>query len=139
MKQVWFLIIVFFLLGTCVTFAAQELETAKVLAVKTYDRGRIAFWEGTIPVYDGYPFFDITLSVGQKKYVARYESPTGYFPTSWKADSEIQVRLEGRGKMSLLNHTQEVPVEIVTTHLHDCVMPNTPIGRIHSGPEVPCE
>ena len=140
MKRVSSSILVVLFLGTSLTFAESGLEPAKILSVKTYDRGRIAFWEGNIPIYDGYPFYDITLMVGQKKYVARYESPMGYYPSAWKADSEIQVRLEGRGRMTLLNNTQEVPVEIVTRHLNDCVMPNTPaIGRIHSGSEVPCE
>ena len=139
MKRVWSALIVVLFLGSSLAFAESGLETAKVLSVKKYDRGRIAFWEGNIPVYDGYSFYDITLTIGQKKYVARYESPTGYYPSRWKADNEIQVRLEGRGKMSLLNNTQEVPVDIVTTHLNDCVIPNSPIGRIHSGPEVPCE
>jgi hypothetical protein len=138
------LLIIGLLLGVTFAFAAANephgLETARILSVKTYDHGRIAFWEGHVPVYDNYPFYDITLMVGPKKYVARYESPTGYYPSSWKADSEVQIRLEGKGKMSLLNNTEEVPVEIVTTHLNDCVTPNTPpIGRIQAGSEVPCE
>ena len=142
MKRVRFLI-VSLLLGMSFAFAAEKepqgLETAKILAVKTYDHGRIAFWEGNVPVYDNYPFYDITLQVGQKKYVTRYETTTGYYPSSWKADKEIQVRLEGRGKMSLVNGTEEVPVVIVTNYLNDCVPSNTPLGRIHSGSEVPCE
>ena len=50
-------------------FAAEDVKTAKVVAVKAYDRGRIAFWEGRVPIYDGYPFYDITLAFDQKKYV----------------------------------------------------------------------
>jgi hypothetical protein len=139
MKQLRPAMIVFFLLATSLAFAAPGLETAKVLAVKEHDHGRIAFWEGHVPVYDNYPFYDITLQIGQKKYVTRYETTTGYYPSSWKADSEIQVRLVGRGRMSLVNGTEEVPVDIVTNYLNDCVPSNTPLGRIQSSPEVPCE
>src|SRR5882672_457300 len=90
------------LLLTSLALAADDVKTAKVLAVKVYDRGRIAFWEGRVPIYDGYPFYDITLGLGQKKYVVRYESMTGYYPSNWKAGREIQVRLGGKGKMFLL-------------------------------------
>ena len=139
MKQLRPSIIAFFLFATSLAFAAPGLETAKVLAVKEYDHGRIAFWEGNVPVYDNYPFYDITLQIGQKKYVTRYETTTGYYPSSWKTDSEIQVRLGGRGKMSLLNGSEEVPVVIVTNYLNDCVPSNSPLARIHSSLEVPCE
>src|ERR1700680_1486752 len=100
--------IVTLLLVTSVAFAADEVKNAKVVAVKAYDRGRIAFWEGRVPIYDGYPFYDIHLSLEQKKYVVRYESMTGYYPSKWKAGSEIQVRLGGKGKIFLLNGEEEV-------------------------------
>jgi hypothetical protein len=54
--------IVSLLLVTSLVYAASDVKTAKVFAVKAYDRGRIAFWEGRIPIYDGYPFYDITLA-----------------------------------------------------------------------------
>jgi hypothetical protein len=139
MKLLRLSIIASFLFVTSLAFAAPGLETARVLAVKAHDHGRIAVWEGHVPVYDNYPFYDITLQIGQKKYVTRYETTTGYYPSSWKADSEIQVRLEGRGRMSLVNGSEEVLVDIVTNYLNDCVPSNTPLGRIHSSPEVPCE
>src|ERR1700674_995488 len=87
------------LLMTSLVCAAGDVKTAKVLAVKAYDRGRIAFWEGRVPIYDGYPFYDIPLTLDQKKSVVRYESMTVYNPASWKAGREIQVRLGGKGKM----------------------------------------
>jgi hypothetical protein len=54
-----------------------------------------------------------TLSLGEKKQVVRYESLTGYYPSSWRVGSEIRVRLQGKGKMFLLDQTEEVPSEIV--------------------------
>ena len=92
--------IISMLLVTSLVYAADDVKTAKVLAVKAYHRGRIAFWEGRVPIYDGYPFYDITLALDQKKYVVRYESMTGYFPSSWKAGNEIQVRLGARNRCS---------------------------------------
>jgi hypothetical protein len=48
--------IVSMLLFASFAYAASDVKTAKVLAVKAYDRGRIAFWEGRVPIYDGYPY-----------------------------------------------------------------------------------
>jgi hypothetical protein len=127
------------LLATSLVFAANGAQTAKVLAVKTYERGRIAFWEGRVPISDGYPFYDITLSLGQKKYVVRYESMTGYFPSKWKAGSEIQVRLEGKGKMFLFNGEEEVLATIYNGHLQECVPSSGRPTVTGAGPQVPCE
>jgi hypothetical protein len=82
--------IISMLLVTSLVCAADDVKTARVLAVKAYDRGRIAFWEGRVPIYDGYPFYDITLAFNEKKYVVRYESMTGYYPSSWKAGREVR-------------------------------------------------
>ncbi|SRR6266849_4960149 len=133
------LAIVTALLVTSIAYAADDVKTAKVLAVKAYDRGRIAFWEGRVPVYDGYPFYDITLALGQKKYVVRYESMTGYYPSSWKAGREIQVRLDGKGKMYLLNGEEEVLALIYNGHLQDCVPTAGRPTTMGAGPQVPCD
>jgi hypothetical protein len=131
--------IVTLLLVTSVAFAADEVKNAKVVAVKAYDRGRIAFWEGRVPIYDGYPFYDITLSLEQKKYVVRYESMTGYYPSKWKAGSEIQVRLGGKGKIFLLNGEEEVLAMIYNGHLQDCVPSSGRPTTTGAGPQVPCD
>jgi len=135
--------IVSMLLMTSLLSAASDVKTAKVLAVKAYDRGRIAFWEGRVPIYDGYPFYDITLVLlqkdDQKKYVVRYESMTGYYPSSWKAGREIQVRLGGKGKMFLLNGEEEVLATIYNGHLQDCVPSSGRPTNIGAGPQVPCD
>ena len=127
------------LLLTSLLQAADDVRTAKVLAVKAYDRGRIAFWEGRVPIYDGYPFYDITLTLDQKKYVVRYESMTGYYPSSWKASREIKVRLGGKGKMFLLNGEEEVLALIYNGHLQDCVPSSGRPTNIGAGPQVPCD
>jgi hypothetical protein len=131
--------IVTVLLATSLVFATEDVKTAKVLAVKAYDRGRIAFWEGRVPIYDGYPFYDITLVLDQKKYVVRYESLTGYYPSKWKAGREIQVRLGGKGKMFLLNGEEEVLALIYNGHLQDCVPSSGRPTNIGAGPQVPCD
>ena len=131
--------IVSMLLLASVLHAADDVKTAKVLSVKAYDRGRIAFWEGRVPIYDGYPFYDITLVLDQKKYVARYESMTGYYPSTWKAGRDIQVRLGGKGKMFLLNGEEEVLATIYNGHLQDCVPSSGRPTNIGAGPQVPCD
>src|SRR6266436_2305190 len=120
MKRLALTILAMLFVGSLV-YAADDVKTAQVVAVKAYERGRIAYWEGRVPIYDGYTFYDITLALGQKKYVVRYESLTGYYPSSWKAGREIQVRLDGKGKMYLLNGEEEVLALIYNGHLQDCV------------------
>jgi hypothetical protein len=135
--------IVAMLLIASLAYAADDVKTAKVVSVKAYDRGRIAFWEGRVPIYDGYPFYDITLALVQKndrkKYVVRYESMTGYYPSMWKAGREIQVRLGSKGKMFLLNGEEEVLALIYNGHLQDCVPSSGRPTNIGAGPQVPCD
>src|SRR6202142_779120 len=131
--------IVSMLLMTSLVHAASDVKTAKVLTVKAYDRGRIAFWEGRVPIYDGYPFYDITLVLDQKKYVVRYESMTGYYPLIWKAGRDIQVRLGGKGRMFLLNGEEEVLATIYNGHLQDWVPSSGRPTNIGAGPQVPCD
>ena len=122
---------------TNLVFAAEVSRTATVVTVKKYDQGRIAYWDGRIPIYDHRPFYDITLSAGTKKYVVRYESPTGYYPSSWKAESEIKFRLQGKGKIYLLDGAKEVQAEIVNARAQDCVSSSGP--PVGAGPQVPCD
>jgi hypothetical protein len=131
--------IIVMLLMTSFLHAASDVKTAKVLTVKAYDRGRIAFWEGRVPIYDGYPFYDITLALDQKKYVVRYESMTGYYPSNWKAGREIHVRLGGKGKIFLLNGEEEVLATIYNGHLQDCVPSTGRPTMTGAGPQVPCD
>jgi hypothetical protein len=143
------ILIVNVLFLTSLLGAADDLKTAKVVAVKAYDRGRIAFWEGRVPIYDGYPFYDITLAVDidqkkdekkdQKKYVVRYESMTGYYPSTWKVGRDIRVRLEGKGKIILFNGEEEVLASIYNGHLQDCVPSTGRPNATGAGPQVPCD
>jgi hypothetical protein len=119
--------------------SADDLQTARVLAVKAHENGRIAFWEGRTPIYDGYPFYDITLLIGQKKYVVRYESLTGFYPSGWKAGREIQVRIQGKGKMYLINGEEEVLAGVYNARAQDCVLPTGPSAVRGAGPQVPCD
>jgi len=138
MKRTAVSIVTLFLL-TSLSFSADNLQTAKVLAVKAHDNGRIAFWEGRTPIYDGYPFYDITLLLGQKKYVVRYESLTGFYPSSWKVGREIQVRIQGKGKMYLINGADEVLAGIYNARAQDCVLPTGPSAVRGAGPQVACD
>jgi hypothetical protein len=131
--------IVSMLLVTSLLYAAEDVKTAKVLAVKAYDRGRIAFWEGRVPIYDGYAFYDITIALDQKKYVVRYESMTGYYPSAWKAGREIKVRLGSKGKMFLLNGDEEVLALIYNGNLQDCVVSTGRPTVMGPGSQVPCD
>jgi hypothetical protein len=119
--------------------AAQDTQTAKILAVKTYEHGRIAYWEGRVPIYDGYPFYDITLALGSKKYVVRYNTVSGFLPSRWKVGNEIKVQVQGKKVVSLINGTEDVPVEIVRGVAADCVLASTPPSGPIAGGQVPCD
>ena len=111
-------------------------QAGKILAIKPYDQGRIAFWEGRVPVYDGYAFYDLTVAVAQKKYVVRYESLTGFLPSTWYVGREVKVRVS-RGRLYLANGPEEVPMSMVTGIAAECVIPAGTPQRL--GPQVPCE
>lgn len=119
--------------------ARDGVQTAKVLAVKAHESGRIAYWEGRVAIYDGYPFYDIKLSLGQKKYVVRYESLTGFYPSSWKVGREIQVRMAGKGQLYLINGAEEVLAGIYNARAQDCVLATGQSAVRGAGPQVPCD
>jgi hypothetical protein len=93
------------------------LQTGKILSVEKNGEGRAFDWVrgglASIPVYDHYPFYDITIQVSRKNYVVRYETQTDYYPAAWKPGSSIQVRL-GHGRLYLLRYDGvEVPASIL--------------------------
>jgi hypothetical protein len=138
MKRISVSIVTLLLLTTSI-MAAEDAKTAKVVSVKAHEHGRIAYWEGRVPIYDGYPLYDITLSLAQKKYVVRYESLTGYYPSSWKVGSEIKVRVRNKGSMYLLNGEEEVQAQIVNARAQECVPLSSPPSTLNAGAQVPCE
>jgi hypothetical protein len=98
----------------------SELQAGKILSVQAHEEGRPFDWIGrsAIPIYDHYPFYDLTVALNWKTYVVRYESQTGYFPAAWKPGSVLQVRL-GRGRLYLVRYDgEEVPASIIRTSLH---------------------
>lgn len=115
---------------------ASELTTAKVVAVKDYSSGRIAFYEQNLPIYDGYPVYDITIRVDGRDHLVRYESLTGYYPAAWNVGNEIKVKPE-RGQFILMNGDEPVKARIVSSS--DCVPVNGPPSVITIGPQIPCE
>lgn len=115
----------------------QDVTTAKIVAVKQYDQGRLAYWDRNVPIYDGYPFFDITLALDGKQEVVRFESMTGYFPLRWKEGNEVKVR-QDKGRVILYNGEEEIPASIVTSTLNDCVNDLRPTV-ISPTPAGPCE
>ncbi len=114
---------------------ASELKTAKIVSVKNYEQGRIAYWEGNMPIYDGFPVYDITMEVDKKLYIVRYESFTGFYPRAWRAGNEIQVKKE-RGQFILKDGEEEVTARTVSEY--DCVSSNRP-HIWTSDSRLPCE
>jgi hypothetical protein len=97
--------------------ATTTLQTGNILSVEKHGEGRAFDWVrgglALIPVYDHYPFYDITIQLGGRNYVVRYETQTDYYPAPWKPGSSIQVRL-GHGRLYLLRYNGvEVPASIV--------------------------
>jgi hypothetical protein len=132
----WRAVLLLGIVGFGMSVKAEEpLLTAKIANVKEYKQGRIAYWEGNVPIYDGRPFYDLTLVLGDKKYLVRYESQTGYYPSAWQARSEIKVKKQ-KGKFILLNRAEEVEARIVSEA--ECVYPSLPPSVPTAGSQVPC-
>ena len=94
------------------------LQAAMIVSVQKHSEGRVFDWVkaglNPIPLYDNYPYYDITIEVEKKTFVVRYEAQTDYFPSAWKAGSPVTVRL-AQGRMYLLRYDDvEVPVAILT-------------------------
>jgi hypothetical protein len=110
----------------------QGLQTAKVVAVTKYDRGRIVNWTGRTPIYDDRPLYDITIKVADKPYIVRYEPGKDYYPDVWKVGQDIQIKKQ-RGRFLLMNGDRAVPANIVSKN--NCV-PNPGYGM--AVPVLPC-
>jgi hypothetical protein len=107
--------------------------SAKVIAIKKYPNGRVVDWDRYVAIYDRYPVYDITLQVGEKNYIVRYESVSGYYPNAWNAGNTIQVKKE-RGRFLLSRGQEQIPAKVVSDH--DCVPQPT---RTQPVPQLPCE
>jgi hypothetical protein len=122
--------------ATLVSASADEgLRKARVVSIKEYSQGRIAFWEGRTPIFDGNPLYDITLEWQGKKYAVRYESLTGYFPRAWESGKEILVKRE-RGRFILYRGDEAVAAREVSPN--DCLPANSPVSG-STTQQIPCE
>jgi len=121
-------------LGITIAFSNDEMQTAKIVAVKKHAEGRIISWQGRIPIFDNYPFFDITLRWKSKNYVVRCESPGAYYPKAWETGKDIRVRRE-RGRFLLYRGDETVSAREV--NVHDCVQTSFPSPSVT--PQVPCD
>jgi hypothetical protein len=74
----------------------DNLVTAKVLNVEAHPEGRPYAYagDGTIfnKLYDNYPYYYITLQVGDKQYLVQYDNMGGYYPAAWRAGHEVKIR-----------------------------------------------
>ena len=114
----------------------DSLQKARVVSIKKYSQGRIVFWEGRTPIFDGNPVYDITLDWKGKNYVVRYESLTGYFPRAWQSGKDIQVKRE-RGRFLLYRGDEAVPAGEVSPN--DCVPAYSSVISGSTTPQIPCE
>jgi hypothetical protein len=95
--------------------AGSELQNAKIISVQAHEEGRAFDWvaRGAIPIYDRYPFYDLSLDMSGAHYTVRYEAQTGYFPAAWKPGNGIQVRV-AHGRLFLLRYDgEEVAANII--------------------------
>jgi hypothetical protein len=110
----------------------NELQKAKVVDVKKYDRGRIVDWNTRTPIYEDRPIYDITIQVSGKQYIVRYIPGRDYYPDGWKPGLEVQVKQE-KHRFFLMNGDRAVPLNKVSNN--DCV-PNPGYGT--AVPVLPC-
>jgi hypothetical protein len=92
---------------------SDALQIGTVQSVLEHPEGRIFDWASWVPIYDGYPYYDMTIKTPDRTYVVRYESMTGYYPTAWQAGKEIKLRRD-HGQLLLLRYDGElVPTRIL--------------------------
>jgi hypothetical protein len=127
-------LIIFLLAEVPLMTANQDAPTAKVVAVKKHAEGRIISWQGRIPIFDNYPFYDVTLQWKSKKYFVRYESQGGYYPEAWGVGKHVKVKRE-RGRFILYNGDEAISAREV--NVHDCVYTSIPTPSVT--PQVPCD
>ena len=130
-----FLIIVS-IAATLMLSAAEAAQTAKIVTIKKHAEGRIVSWSNRTPIFDGYPFYDLTLVWNRKKYVVRYESMTGYLPKAWQSGQAILVKRE-KGLFTLYNGNEGTPARVVNPH--DCVEVSAAPAGFSPLPQVPCD
>jgi hypothetical protein len=119
------------LLAICSVATAQP-TSARVIAIKKYPNGRVVDWDRYVAIYDGYPVYDIELQVGEKTYIVRYESMTGYYPHAWNVGNTIEAKKDG-GRFLLMRGSEEIRARIVSDH--DCIVNPT---RNQAFPQLPC-
>jgi hypothetical protein len=90
------------------------LESGTVESVLAHPEGRIFdIVSKVIPIYDDYPFYDITIRTPERAYVVRYESMGGYYPSAWQSGKQIKFRRD-KGQLLLLRYDGEfVPARIL--------------------------
>jgi len=124
------------LMALCVVVHAENgPPTAKIVSIKKHAQGRVTYWEGRVPIFDGNPVYDITLRWNNKTYLVRYESLTGYYPRAWEVGREIFVKHE-RGQFLLYRGEEAVPAREISSS--DCVPANHPASASVT-PQLPCD
>jgi hypothetical protein len=127
-----FLAAIVILVATAFAATPNDLQKAKVVDVKKYDRGRIVDWYSRTPIYEDRPIYDITLELGGKQYVVRYIPGRNYYPDAWNPGQEIQVKQE-KHRFFLMNGDHAVAANKVSKN--ECV-PNPGYGT--AVPVLPC-
>jgi len=92
----------------------EALQSGTVASVQEHPEGRVfdIVWPLT-PIYDDYPYYDITIQTPERTYVVRYESMGGYYPSGWQTGKQIKFRQE-KGQLLLLRYDGEfVPARIL--------------------------
>ena len=92
----------------------NALQTGTVQTIVEHAEGRhVDIVYPLTPIYDNYPYFDITIRTPERSYVVRYESMTGYYPSAWQEGKQIKFRRE-KGQLMLLRYDGEfVPARIL--------------------------
>src|SRR5215471_13672430 len=94
------------LAGFAMPEEAPPWQTGTLIAIDAHPEGRFVRWGnkgGLIPLYDGYPYYDLTIQLGAANYVVRYEQISSYFPSAWKVGSPITARLSD-GQMEVVEY-----------------------------------
>ena len=108
-RSCWLAVVVALFAGSDLSAQkTSEWRPGTLLAIDAHPEGRFFDWGNrTVRLYDGYLYYDLTIELGERDYVVRYEGTGHYFPSAWKIGALIRVRAN-HGQMELVEYGNSV-------------------------------
>ncbi len=118
MKRNLVALIVFFMLMASSSYAAETLNvTGKIVYIQQKAHTRTLYYVVNTPITQDDPYFEVSVQIKDKIYTGEYapRHSADKLPEAWKAEADVQVRLE-KHVMFLKRPDGEEMEFIITRH-----------------------